>query len=189
MKFRSPINFRKLGFNPLARQHAGFTLVELLVVLFIIGLLSGLVAVNLATARAEARDNQRRSDLATVATALELYRSQNKSYPNIAVSGENWNQLKAVLYPRFLATWPTDPRGTDGVFGEGYYYTTNGVNEAADMTEAGEHYFLDVPLERETEITAPEVTDSYNEIRELAAFRSGTYQSPATQKIHFRIAR
>ena len=59
----------------------GFTLIELLVVIAIIGLLSTLAVVALGSARQKARDSKRLSDLKQVQTALELYYTDNSSYP------------------------------------------------------------------------------------------------------------
>jgi len=59
----------------------GFTLIELLVVIAIIGLLSTLAVVALGSARQKARDSKRLSDLKQVQTALELYFTDNNTYP------------------------------------------------------------------------------------------------------------
>ncbi len=62
----------------------GFTLVELLLVIAVIGLLAGLIAVNLNRARAKSRDAKRRSDLNQIKTAVEGMYDDNRTY---AVSG------------------------------------------------------------------------------------------------------
>lgn len=64
----------------------GFTLIELLVVIAIIGLLSTLAVVALGSARQKARDSKRLSDLKQVQTALELYYTDNNSYPVATVT-------------------------------------------------------------------------------------------------------
>lgn len=65
----------------------GFTLVELLVVVSLIGILSTLVIANLNSARERARDAQRKSDLRNIQTALRLYYNDNGRYP--AASGSS----------------------------------------------------------------------------------------------------
>lgn len=65
----------------------GFTLVELLVVVAIIGLLSTLAVVALGNARAKARDAKRVSDIKQIQTALELYFSDQNAYPTDGSAG------------------------------------------------------------------------------------------------------
>jgi prepilin-type N-terminal cleavage/methylation domain-containing protein len=60
---------------------SGFTLVELLVVISIIGLLSSFAIVSLNSARMKARDALRKGDMAQLRTALNLYYDDNNAYP------------------------------------------------------------------------------------------------------------
>ncbi|MBN1585053.1 type II secretion system protein [Candidatus Uhrbacteria bacterium] len=64
----------------------GFTLIELLVVIAIIGLLSTLAVVALNSARQKSRDSKRVADVKQVQTALELYFSDENSYPTEATA-------------------------------------------------------------------------------------------------------
>ncbi len=59
----------------------GFTLIEFLVVIAIIGLLSTLAVVALGNARQKSRDARRLSDLKQLQTALELYYTDQTAYP------------------------------------------------------------------------------------------------------------
>lgn len=72
-----------------SRQQNGFTLVELLMVISIIGLLSSIVLASLATARAKARDMVRLSDLKQLQIALEMYRTDNGAYPATFAVGDS----------------------------------------------------------------------------------------------------
>ena len=68
------------------RKQKGFTLVELLVVVAIIGLLSTLAVVSLNGIRERARDTKRINDVGAVQKALELVKSEKGSYKP---SGDN----------------------------------------------------------------------------------------------------
>ena len=58
----------------------GFTLLEILVVISIIGILLGLGSVAFSTAQKKGRDARRRSDMKAVQSALEQYYSVNSTY-------------------------------------------------------------------------------------------------------------
>jgi len=64
-----------------AHSKLGFTLIEILVVISIIGILATLVAANLNSARSRARDAERKSDLKNIQTALRLYFNDYDRYP------------------------------------------------------------------------------------------------------------
>jgi prepilin-type N-terminal cleavage/methylation domain-containing protein len=63
------------------RHSRGFTLVELVVVIAIIGLLVSVVSVNLSASRAKARDAQRLTQLEQIHLAVEAYREAYGTYP------------------------------------------------------------------------------------------------------------
>lgn len=171
--------FQVLGTStPVSRQR-GFTLVELLVVMFIIGMLATIVTVSSTASRAQARDAQRKADLQTVASALELYRATNKRYPDIQVAGESWNQLKAVLHPTYISRWPVDPKSG----GEsGYTYASN----LPSLGPIGTMYMVEAKLENEAEaVTAPEIVESNNGSSQF--FITGVYRSSAGQAV-YRVA-
>jgi len=63
---------------------AGFTLLEIMIVVFIVGLLATLVAPRLMGRTDEARRVKATADLATIAQALDLYRLDSGVYPTTA---------------------------------------------------------------------------------------------------------
>ncbi len=69
------------------RGREGFTLVELLVVIGIIGILSSLALISLNNARIKARDALRKGDMSQIRTALNMYYDDHGYYP---VCGDNW---------------------------------------------------------------------------------------------------
>jgi len=93
------------------RSGDGFTLIELLLVVVIIGILSTLVVVNFIGIRGRARDAQRKTDLNQIRTALQLYNSDEGSFPdNSDYTGECGdvfdNQNSGVVYMKKI---PCDP--------------------------------------------------------------------------------
>ena len=71
----------------------GFTLIEVLTVVAIIGLLSSVILVGLGSFRARARDARRIADLRTVQTSLELYYTKFSQYPQDG----DWDALQSEL--------------------------------------------------------------------------------------------
>lgn len=72
----------------LKQSKTGFTFVELLVIITIIGLLASIVLVSLNSARVKARDTKRMSDLLGVQLALEMYYKKYNTY-KVAETGYN----------------------------------------------------------------------------------------------------
>jgi prepilin-type N-terminal cleavage/methylation domain-containing protein len=121
----------------------GFTLVELMVVVSVIGILSSIIYANFGAGRAAARDDVRKSALKEVQLALELYKAQYGSYPAAGCSagagvwvgpgpvgsmpsGTACDTYIAGLTPDFIATLPIDP-SRENESGIGYYYQSNGT--------------------------------------------------------------
>ncbi|WKZ29393.1 MAG: type II secretion system protein [Patescibacteria group bacterium] len=61
--------------------YRGFTLVELLIVIAVIGLLAMIAIVSLGSSRARSRDTKRASDLAQIKKALDLSYEPGSGYP------------------------------------------------------------------------------------------------------------
>lgn len=59
----------------------GFTLIEILVAVAIMGILAGLTLTASMSSRKVARDGKRKADLEQIRSALEIYRSDVKAYP------------------------------------------------------------------------------------------------------------
>ena len=91
----------------------GFTLIELMVVIAIIGLLSTIVVTSLSTVRAKARDAKRVADIKTIELTLEVYYDTNRIYPPIVGGSGNASTNLAGLVPTYIQSIPKDPLGSD----------------------------------------------------------------------------
>ncbi|MBA2467019.1 MAG: type II secretion system major pseudopilin GspG [Sphingomonas sp.] len=67
--------------RPAPAAEQGFTLVELMVVIVIIGLLATVVVVNVMPSRDQAMATKAQADIATLEQAMEMYRLDNLTYP------------------------------------------------------------------------------------------------------------
>lgn len=124
-------------------QPNGFTLVELMVVIVIIGLLATVVMINVLPSQDRAMATKARADIATLGQAMEMYRLDNMRYPP---------SLTALSQPRaggggsYVRSLPNDP------WGRPYQMDVPGQNGApfdivslgADGTPGGEGENADI---------------------------------------------
>ena len=114
----------------------GFTFVEIIVVVAVLGIIASIVLVNLSTAARKGRDGDRQADIRTLQVAVELYKQKNGRYPAGCRGAATWsgqtgtsyacpsgNQYIVGLAPEFIPSLPTDKR-LNGA-SSGYVYTTN----------------------------------------------------------------
>lgn len=88
----------------------GFTLIELLVVIAIIGILASVVLASLNLARVKARDAQRIAAIRQIQNALQLYYTDNGTYPGS--SGNGSLSALDVLIPDYISEIPNDPQNS-----------------------------------------------------------------------------
>lgn len=96
-------------------EQAGFTLVEIMVVIVIIGLLATMVATNVIGASDEARETKALGDVKTIADAVSFYRSKNAKLPE-SLEALATKDEKGFSYINDL---PRDPWDHDYVLREG----------------------------------------------------------------------
>jgi len=126
--------------HPLVRPHAtlarGFTLIELMVVLLIIGVLAALIVPSVLERADDAKIMAARTDVSNLAQALKLYRLDNGRYPSPAqglaalVSKPTADPLPAN-WKKNLDTLPNDP------WGRPYVYMNPGVSNDVDVMSLG----------------------------------------------------
>ncbi len=126
---------------------AGFTLIEIMVVVFILGLLVTLVAPKIIGRTDQARQTKALADIKAIEEAMKLFKLDNGFYPS---TGEGINALvqppaRARRYnpDGYLDKVPLDP------WGQEYAYFSDGhdvriVSFGADGVEGGDGYNRDL---------------------------------------------
>ena len=122
---------------PLHRRiQAGFTLIELMVVLVIIGVLAALIVPNVLDRADDARATAAKTDVNNLVQALKLYRLDNQRYPT-AEQGLQALIVKPTTAPvpgnwkPYLEKLPNDP------WGRPYQYLSPGIKGEIDVMSFG----------------------------------------------------
>ena len=135
--------------RPLPMQR-GFTLIEIMVVVVIIGILGALIIPNVIGRDDQARITAVRNDLRAVANALDMYKLDNFHYPStdqglaaLVSEPSGFPEAKNYNPNAYLRKIPVDPWGTEfGYLNDGADYELYSLG--ADGTEGGEGYNSDV---------------------------------------------
>ncbi|MCM8787831.1 MAG: polymorphic toxin-type HINT domain-containing protein [Candidatus Omnitrophica bacterium] len=122
----------------------GFTFIEILVVITIIGLVTLGAVVTYINIAKKSRDAKRKQDLEKLRFALEDYRLENLIYPAapVAVNSSNWGAVGTALISYFPNGLPVDPKNSGYHF---YYYKTSldnkdyELNALLEIDRAGEN--------------------------------------------------
>ncbi len=108
----------------------GFTLLEIMVVLVIIGVLAAMVAPRFIERADEAKVDSTKAQMQTIGQAMKLYRLQHGSYPS---SSEGINALVSAdkSGKRYLDSLPKD------AWGNPFVYLSPGVHGDFDILSYG----------------------------------------------------
>lgn len=111
----------------------GFTMIELLVVISIIGILAALALVSFSSSQKQARDAQRKSDLRQYATSLEGYANKNNSLYPARPDSSGVDAQEILCDDLSLDNCPGDPKD-DSANGYYYRYQSNGSSSTGAAT-------------------------------------------------------
>lgn len=119
-------------------RHSGFTLIEVMIVIVILGVLAALIVPKVMGRPDEARVIAAKQDIATIMQSLKLYKLDNRRYPSteqglvalvqkpsLAPLPDNWNP------GGYLEKLPKDP------WGKPYVYLSPGLNGEIDVMSYG----------------------------------------------------
>ena len=145
------------------KLQAGFTIIELLIVIAIIGILATLVLTNFQGAQAKGRDTVRKNDINSIYQKLEEFYNEKGSYPNTDLVAATFPGIDAgalldsdgasIVSTFAIAATPTVPTLTTT---NEYAYVAYGDGTAGSCVESAVgggclHYSVASFLERETQ--------------------------------------
>ena len=124
--------------SPRSHPSRGFTLIEVMVVIVILGILAALVVPRLLSRPDEARTVAARADIAVIGQALKLYRLDNQRYPSAEQGLQALTSRPAIapLPPNwktggYIERLPKDP------WGNAYVYVSPGLHGEIDVMSLG----------------------------------------------------
>lgn len=116
-------------------RQLGFSLIEIMVVVVIMGVLAALIVPNIMGRPDQARGVAARQDIGALMQALKLYRLDNGNYPNAELGLQALVARQTAGQPdsrrSYMDQLPNDPWGTP------YQYLNPGVNAEIDVFSLG----------------------------------------------------
>lgn len=117
--------------RPQVLERFGFTLVELMVVIVIIGLLAGVVTVSVRSYLIRSRQNVAKLEIAKICQALDTFYSQYDQYPTNEKGITALTEKSKAFPDGLLNKMPVDP------WGHPYEYQTPGRNGIYEVRSYG----------------------------------------------------
>ena len=133
---RSVLDGKTWNASPATPHPRGFTLVEIMVVVVILGILAALIVPRVIGRTDEARAAAAKQDVAAIMQALKLYRLDNGRYPTTeqglaALVSRPQGQPAAANWKQYLDRIPKDP------WGNAYQYLSPGLRGEIDVFSYG----------------------------------------------------
>ncbi len=134
-----------------------FTIIELLIVIAIIGILASILFITLGQGPLiSARDTKRLADLKELQSALNVYYSNNSSYPDLT-------GLKAALVPTFTPVLPLDARDKQSGAGVCAGYTPNFPSTSTEYAADEFGYYYSIGSTNQSYVIKACLEDSANQ--------------------------
>ncbi|VAX11516.1 General secretion pathway protein G [hydrothermal vent metagenome] len=130
--------YRKLTTQKPTTRQSGFTLIEIMVVIVILGILAAVVVPNIMSRPDEARVSKAKQDIRALSTALDLYKLDNYAYPTtdqgieaLATKPTSAPEPKHFREEGYLKKVPLDP------WQNPYQYLSPGEHGSVDIYSLG----------------------------------------------------
>lgn len=136
LRRQQPLQTHRTGCQLPTLVQRGFTLIELMVVLVIIGVLAALIVPNVLDRADDARTTAAKTDVNKLIQALKLYHLDNQRYPTgeqglAALTAKPTTNPAPPNWRPYLDKLPADP------WGHPYQYLNPGVHAEVDVLSLG----------------------------------------------------